>query len=61
MIRTDVDMTSFLHQMPTGSGWTHIAQSYLSLLFTGIIKSEKERLISLFKCAGKFENGLYAY
>ena len=42
-------------------GWTHIAQSYLSLLFTGIIKSEKERLISLFKCADKFENGQYGH
>ena len=29
--------------------------------FYWILKGEKERLISLFKCAGKFENGQYAH
>ena len=29
--------------------------------FYWILKGEKERLISLYKCAGKFENGQYAH
>ena len=29
--------------------------------FYWILKGEKERPISLFKCAGKFENGQYAH
>ena len=59
--RIDVDTTSFWHQMPTGPGWLtlhNLIRVYFSL---DTLKDEKERLISLYKCAGKFEYWQYAH
>ena len=69
----DVVLTSMRRDFAPTSIWRHFGtkcplgqvDSHFTILsefaFYWILKGEKERLINLFKCAGKFENGQYAH
>ena len=59
--RIDVDTMSFWHQMLAGPGGLTLHNLIRVYFLLDTLKGEKVRLISLYKCAGKFEFWQYAH